>query len=72
VAYVWDKRDLKTAKCLKKKLFKLGISFGCICKDDWQSFITTFKEDNHLIGKAHTLGIEGNNYRLSPSYQKNL
>ncbi|KAA6349999.1 hypothetical protein EZS27_002605 [termite gut metagenome] len=64
VAYVWGKRDLKTAKRLKEKLLKLDISFGCVCTDDWQSFITAFKEDNHVIGKSHTVGIEGNNCRL--------
>jgi transposase-like protein len=32
VAYVWGKRDLKTAKRLREKLFKLGVSFGCICR----------------------------------------
>jgi IS1 family transposase len=30
VAYVWGKRDLKTAQRLKRKLLKLNISFGCI------------------------------------------
>ncbi|KAA6341352.1 hypothetical protein EZS27_010840 [termite gut metagenome] len=64
VAYVWGKRDLKTAKRLREKLIKLGVSFGCIRTDEWQSFITTFKEDNHVIGKSHTVGIEGNNCRL--------
>ncbi|KAA6352004.1 hypothetical protein EZS27_000656 [termite gut metagenome] len=64
VAYVWGKRNLKTAKRLREKLIKLGVSFGCICTDEWQSFITAFKEDNHVIGKAHTIGIEGNNCRL--------
>ncbi|KAA6327752.1 hypothetical protein EZS27_023282 [termite gut metagenome] len=64
VAYVWGKRDLKTTKRLREKLIKLGISFGCICTDAWQSFVTTFKADNHVIGKAHTVGIEGNNCRL--------
>jgi IS1 family transposase len=64
VAYVWGKRDLKTAKRLREKLIKLGISCGGICTDDWQSFVTTFKADNHVIGKAHTVGIEGNNCRF--------
>jgi IS1 family transposase len=59
VAYVWGKRDLKTAKRLKEKLLKLGISFGCVCRDDWQRFITAFKEDNHVICQSHTVGIEG-------------
>jgi IS1 family transposase len=30
VAYVWDKRDLKTAKRLREKLIKPGVSFGCV------------------------------------------
>ncbi|KAA6315487.1 hypothetical protein EZS27_034061 [termite gut metagenome] len=64
VAYVWGKRDLKTAKRLREKLIKLGVSFGCIRTDERQSFITAFKEDNHVIGKSHTVGIEGNNCRL--------
>ncbi|KAA6323292.1 hypothetical protein EZS27_027253 [termite gut metagenome] len=64
VDYVGGKRDLKTAKRLKEKLLKLGISFGCVCRDDWQRFITAFKEDNHVIGKSHTVGIERNNSRL--------
>ncbi|KAA6328441.1 hypothetical protein EZS27_022670 [termite gut metagenome] len=32
VAYVWGKRDLKTAKRLREKLIKPGVSFGCICR----------------------------------------
>jgi IS1 family transposase len=64
VAYVWGKRDLRTAKRLKKKILKLDIAFGCICTDDWQNFITTFKENNHVVGKAYTVGIEGNNCRV--------
>jgi IS1 family transposase len=32
VAYVWGKQDLKTAKGLRERLFKLGVSFGCICR----------------------------------------
>jgi IS1 family transposase len=64
VAYAWGKRDLKTAQRLRNKLFKLDVSFGYICTDDWQSFVTIFKADNHVIGKAHTVGIEGNNCRL--------
>ncbi|KAA6327205.1 hypothetical protein EZS27_023793 [termite gut metagenome] len=32
VAYVWGKRDLRTAKRLREKLIKLDVSFGCICR----------------------------------------
>ncbi|KAA6317614.1 hypothetical protein EZS27_032257 [termite gut metagenome] len=64
VGYVWGKRDVKTAQRLREKFFKLGVSFGCICTDDRQSFVKTFKADNHVIGKSHTVGIEGNNCRL--------
>jgi IS1 family transposase len=56
--------DLKTAKRLKEKLLKLGISFGCVCTDDWQRFITIYKEDDHMIGKSPTVEIERNNCRL--------
>jgi IS1 family transposase len=64
VAYVWGKWDLKTAQRLRKKFIKLDVSFGCIRTDGQQSFITTFKAANHVIGKTHTAGIEGNNSRL--------
>lgn len=64
VCFVWGKRDLKTAKKLKKKLVYLGISYGSIASDNWDSFITAFKGDNHLTGKKYTVGIEGNNCRL--------
>jgi IS1 family transposase/transposase-like protein len=64
VAYVWGKRDLKTAKKLRKKLISLGVSYGSIASDNWNSFITAFEGDNHLTGKKHTVGIEGNNCRL--------
>ena len=64
VAYVWGKRNLKTAKLLRKKLSEMGITFDSICTDDWQSFISAFCSDNHIIGKSHTVGIEGNNCRL--------
>ena len=40
------------------------MSYDYICTDNWDSFITAFKADNHLIGKVYTVGIEGNNCRL--------
>jgi IS1 family transposase len=64
VAYVWGKRDLKTAKRLRKRLKRLGISYDQITTDDWNSFLSAFAEDRHLTGKEHTIGIEGNNCRM--------
>ena len=61
VAYVWGKRDLKTAKKLRARLKQLTVSYGSISMDNWDSFITAFKSDNKRIGKQHTIGIEGNN-----------
>ena len=64
VGFVWGKRDLKTAKQLRKKLAQSGVSYEYICTDNWDSFINAFRADNHLIGKHYTVGIEGNNCRL--------
>jgi IS1 family transposase/transposase-like protein len=64
VAFVWGKRDLKTARELKQKLSDFGVEYGSIATDDWDSFVATFKGKKHLIGKKYTVGIEGNNCRL--------
>ncbi|WP_431734014.1 IS1 family transposase [Kingella negevensis] len=33
--------------------------------DDWAAFLNVFSnEEWHLVGKQHTVGIEGNNCRL--------
>jgi IS1 family transposase len=64
VAYVWGKRDYKTAKKLRDKLKLMGISYDTIYTDKWDSFIAVFQADNHIIGKENTKGIEGNNCRL--------
>ena len=64
VAYVWGKCNLQTARRLRRKLKDLGVSYDTICSDDWKAFKTAFQHDNHLIGKQHTKGIEGNNCRL--------
>ena len=64
VAYVWCKRDLKTAKKLRERLKQLKVSYCSISMDNWDSFITAFKQDNKQFGKQHTVGIEGNNCRL--------
>ena len=64
IAYVWGKRNYKTAKRLRSKIAKLGVSYDTVYTDDWSSFVKTFKSDNHIIGKKNTVGIEGNNCRL--------
>ena len=64
VAYVWGDRSAKTAKRLREKLKKLGVTYSRIATDDWESFIKTFNSDSHDVGKAHTVGIEGNNCRV--------
>jgi len=55
---------VKTAKRLRKKLRDLGVTYDCIASDKWEAFVSAFCEGTQLIGKAHTVGIEGNNCRL--------
>ena len=64
VAYVWGKRDLETANALKKRLEELGVRYGRIACDQWNSFLSAFGSEAELVGKRHTVGIEGNNCRL--------
>jgi IS1 family transposase/transposase-like protein len=64
VAFVWGKRNVRTARNLRKKLTELNISFDVICTDKWESFLSAFKNDNLIVGKKNTVGIEGNNCRL--------
>jgi IS1 family transposase len=64
VAYVWGNRDIKTAERLKERIQELGISYDLIATDNWDSFLAVFGEGVHLVGKKHTVGIEGNNCRL--------
>ncbi|MEK6482612.1 IS1 family transposase [Catalinimonas sp. 4WD22] len=64
VAWVFGKRNYKTAKALRKKLKILGISYDVIAIDDWKSFKRAFRADACRIGKEFTKGIEGNNCRL--------
>jgi len=61
VAYVWGKRDLKTAGRLKKRLEEFYYGIAC---DGWESFRSAFGDCALLIGKQHTQGIEGSNCRL--------
>jgi IS1 family transposase/transposase-like protein len=64
VAYVWGKRNFKTANKLRDKILSMGITYDSVCSDNWDSFIAVFQKDNHILGKANTVGIEGNNCRL--------
>jgi len=64
VAYVWGKRNTKTAKELRAKLKVLNVSFDTVYTDDWDSFKSAFHTENHIVGKENTVGIEGNNCRL--------
>jgi IS1 family transposase/transposase-like protein len=64
VAFVWGKRNLKTARKLRERLSSLGVSFDAVYSDDWESFRSAFQADNHITGKENTVGIEGNNCRL--------
>jgi len=64
VAFVWGKRNLKTAKMLRSKLLTLGVSFDTVYSDNWESFRVAFVSYNHITGKENTVGIEGNNCRL--------
>ena len=42
----------------------MNVSFDTIYTDDWNSFKVAFCADNHVVEKANTIGIEGNNCRL--------
>ena len=64
VAFVWGKRNYKTAKELRDKLASPGVSFDTVYTDNWESFNRAFSGDNHVRGKENTVGIEGNNCRL--------
>jgi IS1 family transposase len=50
---VWGKRDLKTAKRLRRKIKRLGIRYDMVATDDWDSFLSAFEEDRHVVGKEH-------------------
>ncbi|MDR0612711.1 MAG: hypothetical protein LBG45_04410 [Dysgonamonadaceae bacterium] len=58
MSFVWGKRDLQTAKKLKKKLSDSGISYGNTATGDRDSFTVAFKGENHSVGKEYTVGIE--------------
>ena len=55
VAFVWGKRDLKTAFELKQRLKEQNITYDCIASDHWQSFDTVFADANERwVGKQYT------------------
>ena len=64
VAWIFGKRNLSTAKALRRKIKELGVSFGTICMDNWESFKNAFQDCECKIGKYWTKGIEGNNCRI--------
>ena len=75
VAFVWGKRDLKTAFEWKQRLKEQNITYDCIASDHWQSFNTVFADTNERwVGKQHTQAIEGNNcairHRISRAVRK--
>jgi IS1 family transposase len=47
VAYVWGKRDQKTAKKQGKRIQRFWISYARIATDDGDGFVSVFVEDNH-------------------------
>ena len=64
VGFVWSKRDLKTAKKLRKKLAQSGVSYDYICTDIGIVLSPHLKQTITLNWKNNTVGIEGNNCRL--------
>ena len=64
VAHVWGKRDTRTAEKLRRRLVRLGVRYGAIATDSWDSFEKVSGGGRHLTGKQYTKGIEGNNCRL--------
>jgi IS1 family transposase len=57
-------RDIKTAEKLKERIHERGISYELIATDNGDNFLGVFGEGGHLVGKEHTVGIEGNKCRL--------
>ena len=49
VDYVWDRRDLKTAKKLRARLKQLKVRYGSISMDNLNSFKVAFKVDPNPI-----------------------
>jgi IS1 family transposase len=64
VAFVWGKRNQKTAQKLRDRIKSPGLTYDTSNTDNWNSFIAVFQQDNFVLGKTNTVGIEGNNCRL--------
>ena len=64
VTYVWGKRAIAIVQRLKEKLKQLSIHYTRISSNQWDSFITAFKDWQQSIGKLFTIGIEGNNCKI--------
>jgi IS1 family transposase/transposase-like protein len=64
VAWVFGKRNAKTARKLYKIMKQKGIKWSNLAYDNWRSFKKVFQNEPSLIGKEYTQGIEGNNCRL--------
>ncbi|MDK4651378.1 IS1 family transposase, partial [Kingella kingae] len=41
-AYVWGKRDLATARALKRRLKELRVTYDRMATDDWAAFLNVF------------------------------
>ena len=59
VAYAWGKRDLKTARRLRRRLDEHGVSYGRIVHDEWDSFVSAFAGVATSCDKRYTQGSEG-------------
>ena len=61
-------RDISVIKRVSiKKVLSVLVNSNrtdSICTDKWDSFIAVFEKDNHILDKASTVGIKGNNCRL--------
>ncbi|MBC6410660.1 MAG: hypothetical protein GDA42_09440 [Ekhidna sp.] len=49
---------------MKRPSGRYEIKWSSLLTDNWKSFKRVFRDSNHLIGKADTKGIEGNNCQL--------
>ena len=59
IAWVLGRRDIKTFKRLYAKLEHLK---ECVFyTDNWDAFSAVLPAERHVIGKAHTYIVEGNN-----------
>jgi IS1 family transposase len=67
---VWGKRDLKTAKKLRKGVNRLGIRYDRVAADNWESFLSAFAENRQKDGKEHIVGTEGNNCLMRRAFRK--